>query len=123
MVTQRLGSKPAETKPGETPTENRKDLEEATVRFKQDTSFAVNAPVTKNQFTITYDGPFKTYVIEINATSIEDYRSIKLEAEKEFKNLGVTDLCALKILYIVPKEIRDQANQSDLFASTCKAYL
>lgn len=100
-----------------------KILGENTVVFKQNTGFAVNRSVVSDHYVISYDAPFKTYTIEIKVNSIDKYHEAKKEAEKAFLDRGVRDICSLKILFVVPKEIREKSTQADIFATGCKSFL
>src|SRR3989344_8190144 len=65
-------AKPKTPSVEETPTVQKPELEKNTVLFKQETGFAVGEPVVNREYTISYDGPFKSYSVIITAKTIDE---------------------------------------------------
>lgn len=103
----------------ETTEQEREEVENNTLAFKQDSNFAVDKPFEKGKYKIEYEGINATYYVTFETADLTAYRKVKKEAEQEFKNWGVSDLCEIKLIFIVPKAIKD-AKVADSLASGCK---
>lgn len=74
----------------------------------------------KDKYEISYVSVEKTYKIRIDAQTIDEFRSLKSQAETTLKEqIKVDNLCTIKANYIIPTKIKSQIKWEDLFITGC----
>ncbi len=71
-----------------------------------------------DNFEIDYAPDYKIYSVIINATTLEEYRSVKASVERYFISLKA-DICKLKITYVPPQPLSNQVKVEDTVSSNC----
>ena len=102
------------------PTETKKLPQE--VNFKDELSNIKEVlPYLGKDYSIEYIESINIINVKITASSAEEYKEIKKDAENFIKAQGVGDICALNIFWIpqVPQEVRKTINAKTLITTGC----
>ncbi len=80
-------------------------------------------PYQGENYTIEYRQTLNMIGVRINAKSRDEYIQIRQNAEGSLKSKGVSDLCALNILWRTPDDprVRESLNAKDTITSGCPA--
>src|SRR3989338_372961 len=102
------------------PTETKKLPQE--VNFKDELSNIKEVlPYLGKDYSIEYIESINIINVKITASSAEEFKEIKKDAENFIKAQGVGDICALNIFWIpqVPQEVRKTINAKTLITTGC----
>jgi hypothetical protein len=97
----------------------RAKFQENTTNFLNQTKLARDKPYQGTNFVIEYSPSAKAYFVSPQTKTLEDYHQVKKEAEKFFKDSGISDLCSIRIFFTIPSEIKNQITKEDLTATGC----
>lgn len=99
--------------------ERRQNRMMTTEQAQNASSINENNPLQGNNFKIEYNQDAKVYIITTEAKDISEFRSMKLDIEKALNSSGITDLCAVRVIFMLPKDSKKDFQPQDLFPSGC----